>query len=835
MALDKEITLVFDEGVQGWSSFQTYVPDSGLSLNNRFFTFKRGVIWEHHIDDVPRNEFYDAVNPSMVQVVFNDDPSSVKNFKTLGYEGDGEWEATISTDQESIISDPLAIPVSRTLSGSVNADEFVDREGKKFGWIRGQKKDVNDIDIRSNSVQGLGTVTVVPTIALNIGIDGTPRVSIDDVASAIDTTRNIGIDGAASFVRIPNVETDAEGTIWVNSRNVVLNGDLVTDYNLTITEKGFRYGTDSTLSTYETLTVPGTSLGTFTAPLEVATELTTIYFQAYATNGSGTGLGVIDSFVTPMFIGPVVTIQETFNADQTQVSLATTVTDADTFSGNVFTYQWYLNGQILHGSTNSTLISLATGGTYSVIVTDSDGQTGTAEYVFVPNTLPVVTFVISEDQVSPNADAMAVIGASDTTDPDGLLGSTFTLVRVGDTTNTNILDDASNAGAVATLIANGSVTVTLPSVPGGIQEYTVTMTDSQGGIATATDSISSSNTPVLVLTEMLINGNTEARVTASITDPDQPVGTPHDLVWTEILENVGIDGAAEYDVDVAEITSFTYAGGDIPGSAGGDVTFNVVSTGTPVYTITAVDEDGAQVATSTTNVVTIPGQAGGASARTLTFSITPGASTAFDYPATVDDIDIDQGAGTVTVTFNITSTGLASGTSLTDTTTPITRTGIPGQTITGFTRTVTDNVSTRLESVGCSVTGAPAETVDCEVDGFVATFGGVFPDTDTTVTAAVTSTATPLIGIAVEFTQVSGGSGAGGVSYPAGEQNFGSWSATARLTSSDGSAIPSGTVRINANFTGCTGGTAAGEAGVAFDVQSSSVTSGNTHGFSGTF
>ena len=178
--LDKEITLVYDEGIKGFPSFFTWVSDTGISLNNRFFTFVDGEIWEHHQSGVNRNSFYGASSPSKVEVVFNDEPSSLKNFKTLGYEGQGSWSATISTDQESTIIDSQKIPVTRTISGSIEADEFVSKEGKKFGYIRGTAENKDNLDLQRIDVQGLGlgtpdlnntqiTFTSNPQSDLNVG------------------------------------------------------------------------------------------------------------------------------------------------------------------------------------------------------------------------------------------------------------------------------------------------------------------------------------------------------------------------------------------------------------------------------------------------------------------------------------------------------------------------------------------------------------------------------------------------------------------------------------------------------------------------------------------
>lgn len=224
MALDRELTIVFDERTNGFVGFQTYAPDSGLSINNRFFTFQGGFIWEHHNEAVPRNEFYDINNPSIIRVVFNDEPSTIKNFKTIGYEGIGRWGVTSTTDQESTVIDSVVIPSTRTVSGRINTDtfdtngnqvtfdEFVNREGKKFGYIRGEAQTTPEL--ARISVQGLGVGTIIVTTVgeTSTGVttlSAPPGVDLDigDVIYFFQA----GDDGFASVVRLAGAVTAING------------------------------------------------------------------------------------------------------------------------------------------------------------------------------------------------------------------------------------------------------------------------------------------------------------------------------------------------------------------------------------------------------------------------------------------------------------------------------------------------------------------------------------------------------------------------------------------------------------------------------------------------
>ena len=113
------ITVKYKPAVQGWPSFVSYIPEAGISLNNKFYTWKDGEMYMHNSNTTPRNNFYGLpVNesdstilesyPSKVEVVFNDSPSSVKEFLTLSYEGTNSWDVyKIDTESEDGSLDSL--------------------------------------------------------------------------------------------------------------------------------------------------------------------------------------------------------------------------------------------------------------------------------------------------------------------------------------------------------------------------------------------------------------------------------------------------------------------------------------------------------------------------------------------------------------------------------------------------------------------------------------------------------------------------------------------------------------------------------------------------------
>jgi len=89
-------TLGFDEQVKGWTSFYSYKPVFMGSLKNNFFTFINTNVYKHYDQTTSNNrgKFYGATTPadSFVRFIFNPNPTVVKNFNTISYEGNSGWE-----------------------------------------------------------------------------------------------------------------------------------------------------------------------------------------------------------------------------------------------------------------------------------------------------------------------------------------------------------------------------------------------------------------------------------------------------------------------------------------------------------------------------------------------------------------------------------------------------------------------------------------------------------------------------------------------------------------------------------------------------------------------
>ena len=87
-----EITAGYSLASQGWASRYSYIPETGVTLNNRFYTFKNGKVYLHNSNTANRNNFYGVANNSEVQVIFNDNPTVISDWLSLNYEGGEGWE-----------------------------------------------------------------------------------------------------------------------------------------------------------------------------------------------------------------------------------------------------------------------------------------------------------------------------------------------------------------------------------------------------------------------------------------------------------------------------------------------------------------------------------------------------------------------------------------------------------------------------------------------------------------------------------------------------------------------------------------------------------------------
>jgi hypothetical protein len=173
-------------------------------------------MWEHHVNTnigggiIPRNSFYGTTHPSIVEVVFNDSPSTVKEFKTVNYEGSQAkinqftsldstpesyytGEIVYSDDETEVDADGNPLPIGAVTANWVSSSsgmgdgeyynlvpksgwyvshmstdlengqvpEFINKEGKWFNKIYGLDPGAEIINTEQFNLQGVGMTSNV--------------------------------------------------------------------------------------------------------------------------------------------------------------------------------------------------------------------------------------------------------------------------------------------------------------------------------------------------------------------------------------------------------------------------------------------------------------------------------------------------------------------------------------------------------------------------------------------------------------------------------------------------------------------------------------------------
>jgi hypothetical protein len=160
-------TISFKESVDGWTSRKDFVPESGVSLNNRYYTFKEGRVYEHGIN-IAANNFYRVQYDSSFNVIVNEMPNNVKGFSTVNYTGTqsrrfeylvgAKWYSIAEINFNTTI--PTAVRqkqpgwyvnyIKTDLEGG-EVKEFEKKEGKWFNYIKALEI-FNDCEITGDGI-----------------------------------------------------------------------------------------------------------------------------------------------------------------------------------------------------------------------------------------------------------------------------------------------------------------------------------------------------------------------------------------------------------------------------------------------------------------------------------------------------------------------------------------------------------------------------------------------------------------------------------------------------------------------------------------------------------
>ena len=151
-------TTVFDESVLGWTSFFDYRPSYITGIKNNLYTFLRGNIYLHNVDN-KYGTYYGIAYPSTVTLVLNSNPSIVKNFKTINYEGSDGWALNSMTASSGDVTFPITEYIfQQSLSDLENAiwsNSFKKKENKYFANIINNSASTNGEVIFGQDMSGI--------------------------------------------------------------------------------------------------------------------------------------------------------------------------------------------------------------------------------------------------------------------------------------------------------------------------------------------------------------------------------------------------------------------------------------------------------------------------------------------------------------------------------------------------------------------------------------------------------------------------------------------------------------------------------------------------------
>ena len=180
-------TVTFDEGVLGWTSFSSYKPNYSFSLSNVFYTFNTGRLYQHYLGNYA--QFYGFNYDSDVTIILNSNPSVVKNFKTINYEGALGWEL------ESMVasSNDKTLPIGKyvfqdnlaSLETQIWSNTFKKKEDKYFANLINNSPAVSGEILYGAEMSGIKGFYSTVKMKLNNSIYPTTKKELFSVSSDV--------------------------------------------------------------------------------------------------------------------------------------------------------------------------------------------------------------------------------------------------------------------------------------------------------------------------------------------------------------------------------------------------------------------------------------------------------------------------------------------------------------------------------------------------------------------------------------------------------------------------------------------------------------------------
>lgn len=166
-------TLTFSNKAEGWTSRWSYRPEWMIGLNSSFYSFKGGNLYEHDTNS-NRTQFY-GNSPSgfSISTIFNEEPTTIKMFKTLALDCTFGLDTIGATDLDQI---------------QMSKSNYVNKEGEFFSYLR---RPAGQIDLQLLSSQGIGTVSSVVGTTITMNSSFTNISQGDSIYEFVGSTPNL--------------------------------------------------------------------------------------------------------------------------------------------------------------------------------------------------------------------------------------------------------------------------------------------------------------------------------------------------------------------------------------------------------------------------------------------------------------------------------------------------------------------------------------------------------------------------------------------------------------------------------------------------------------------
>jgi hypothetical protein len=123
-------TIAFNEDINRWTSFYSFIPDFGGYIFNQYITYSAGAMYRHNTNSV-YNSFYGTQYSSIVDLVYNASPSLIKSFLGLIQQGDTVWSVPVVP----VVSSPVYIETNIGQTSTLLSTDFSKKEGVWFASL----------------------------------------------------------------------------------------------------------------------------------------------------------------------------------------------------------------------------------------------------------------------------------------------------------------------------------------------------------------------------------------------------------------------------------------------------------------------------------------------------------------------------------------------------------------------------------------------------------------------------------------------------------------------------------------------------------------------------